>query len=99
MEILNFAFKIAVVISPIFFIMLLVKINHLIFLTNQNKVAAMASLQDFKDQAGRIETATNNISTFVQGTGMSAVDQEEALKTVREATDKLVAAVPTPPAQ
>ena len=70
-----------------------VKVNHVI----KNQRTIMASLKDFQDQAARIEAATTNISAYVQGTGMSASDQDAALAVVKDAVDKLTAAVPTPP--
>ena len=56
----------------------------------------MATLQDFQNVAAEIETATKNISSYVQGTGMSAADQNAALKAVQDAVAALNTSIPTP---
>ena len=94
----TFAYQIAVVISPVFFIILIVKLNHLILLTIKNHNTTMATLADFQAQADEIKTATDNISAYVTGAGMSAADQDTALNTVRDAVTNLKNAIPTPPA-
>ena len=93
MEILigvNLALK---VIAIILLLLIFVKINHLI----KAKKTVMAALTDFQAEAARIDTATQSILTYVQAAGMSPADQDAALAVVREATDKLVAAVPATP--
>ena len=56
----------------------------------------MATLQDFQNVAAEIETATKNISSYVQGTGMSAADQNAALKSMQDAVTALNAVIPAP---
>lgn len=81
------------IVEVFLLIAIFVKANHII----KNQRTVMAKLEDFQAQAARIDAATQNISAYVQGTGMSAADQDAALKVVTEAVDKLTAAVPTPP--
>lgn len=57
----------------------------------------MATLTDFQIAIAQITTATQNISAYVQGTGMSAQEQNEALTSLQSAVAALTAAVPVAP--
>lgn len=109
MNALEITRTVAEVIGGITLLFIIIKQNHLISLFKdrqqdqlliiKNQKAIMAKLEEFQAQAARIDAATQNISAFVTGTGMTAAEQDEALKTVTEAVDKLTAAVPVQPAQ
>ena len=99
---------VAEVIGGITLLFVLIKVNHVISLFKgqrsdqeviiKNQITIMATLKDFQDQAARIDAATQNISAYVTGSGMSAADQDAALQAVTEAADKLTAAIPAAPA-
>ena len=64
------------------------------FFIYKNQLKVMATLQDFQNAINSIDTATTNISAYVQGTGMSATEQSQALASLNEAITKLHAAIP-----
>ena len=86
--------KFGVIISPILFLVFIAKVNYLIHVTNKNHNSIMAQLTDFQQLASEINTATQNISAYVQGAGMSAAEQDEALVTIKNAVAGLTAAIP-----
>ena len=83
--------------------MIVVKVSHLIEVSKSNEDVTnkkldiiMATLQDFQVVVTELQEATKNISSYVQGTGMSAADQDAALKAIQEAATNLVNAIPKP---
>lgn len=69
------------------------EIRELKELTIKNQNNIMAALQDFQNLATEINTATQNISAYVQGVGMSAADQDTALNTLQTAVSALHSAI------
>jgi len=56
-----------------------------------NQSAIMATLAEFQTAIASIDAATQNISAYVQGSGMSAAEQNEVLTSLQTA----VPAAPT----
>lgn len=101
MDALQITRTVAEVLGGITLLFLLVKVNHLIkqvdHLVTFKTKTDMAKLSDFQAVGAEIDQATEKVTTFVQSTGMSAAEQDEALKTITDAVGKLNAAIPTPP--
>lgn len=100
MELLNFIFKLSCIALIPVIIMISAQIQlqykNIKELTIKNHNTIMTTLADFQTVAATIEGATTTIAAYVQGTGMSAADQDAALKVVQDAAAKLVAAIPAP---
>ena len=86
--------NIGVIVLPILLLTLWVKLDHLISVTNKNHNIIMATLADFQKVANDIDAATENISSYVQGTGMSAAEQDEALKLIQDKVNDLTSSIP-----